>query len=252
MTRDVGSQRGQVVAGDEGSGGGDDAGERRGGHVEELQQPGVPGAGAQVEQLRAGRVARLDEVLAADPPQQPRVDGAQAQLARAAPRPVGVVGVQQRRGLGRGEHRVQRQTREVTHPVGVARVAQPCAQRGPPGVLPAEQGADGLARGAVPEQHRLALGAQADGGDLVHLGGVEPGEREADRVLNGAPDLEGVLLGPARSGEGLRDRHGRLGPHLAGQVDDDGLGGARPLVHRQHELAARTVHAVNLHSAVNA
>ena len=158
---------------------------------------------------------------------------------RSAARPVGVVRVEQRGRLGRGEHGVQRQPGQVADPVGVALVAQPGAQRRPAGVLPAEQRTDGLAGSAVPQQHRLALRAQPGGDDTVDLGA---GEREPDGLLDRAPDLEGVLLRPAGPREGLGDGHGRLGLHPAGEVDEDGLGGTRPLVDRQHELAARPVH----------
>ena len=94
--------------------------------------------------------------------------------------------------------------------VGVALGPQPRAQGGTPGVLPAEQRTQRLTGGPVPQQHRLALGAQPDRGDPC---GVDLAQGEPDGLLRGAPDLQRVLLGPARARELLVDRYRGPGPH---------------------------------------
>ena len=74
-------QRLAAVTRAEGADGGDDVREGAGGHAEQVEEPGRPLARPDVHQLRARGVADLDLVLARQPVHEPRVDGAQAQVA---------------------------------------------------------------------------------------------------------------------------------------------------------------------------
>ena len=169
---------------------------------EELEQLGVPPAGAEVEQLRAGGVADLDHVVAAQAAEQPRVDGAQAELPAPAAGAVGVVGVEQPGGLRRREHRVDGQAAERAHALAGAFGAEPRAVGRRPLVLPAQQRADGVTARALPEHERLALRAQAHGGDGR---AVLPVQAEGDGGADAVPDLGRRLLDPAGLRVGLPD-----------------------------------------------
>ena len=74
---DVCGERSKIGTGDEGAGGRHHGRQGLDRHPEQVEQPRVPLPRGDVEQLGAGRVARLDQVLAAQAPEQPGVDGAQ-------------------------------------------------------------------------------------------------------------------------------------------------------------------------------
>jgi hypothetical protein len=202
------------------AGAGDDAREHLARDPEPLEQRRRPVEGADVEQLGPRGVAGLDDVLAAEAGQQERVDGPQAHALAA-------VGVEEPAGLRGAEHGVEREAADRADLVRV--LAQRAGVRAL--VLPAEHGAERLARSAVPQQQRLALRAQADGGD-------RPAVAEALRHggLHAGPDLLGVLLDPARPRRREADRRGAAGDDLAGGVHEHRLGGARALVDRQDVL----------------
>jgi len=72
----------------------------------------------------------------------------------------------------------------------------PAELRGP-AVLPDERPGHRAARGPIPQNDRLALVGQSDGGEVARAnsGG---GHRLRDHGRDGLPDLLGVVLDPAR------------------------------------------------------
>ena len=122
----------------------------------------VPGPAAQVDQLRAGGVAGLDQVPAPELGEQPGVDGSEAQISPACGLAVRVVGFSSQVARVRGEHRVQWQPADL--PDVLARSLRP---RAPVHVchrslvLPAQQRAERSAGRRSHSTDRLALRADA-------------------------------------------------------------------------------------------
>ena len=204
--------------------------------AEQLEQLGMPAAGLDVEQLRARGIARLDHVVAAQTAQQPRVHRAQAQLAVSAARAVGIVRVEQPGGFRRREHRIDGEAAQRADAVAGALPAQARAVRRRSLVLPAQQGADSIPAAALPEHERLALRAQADGGDGC---GVVPGKAIRHGRPHAVPDLSRRLLDPgglrvrlADGGRGARD-------DLPVGIDEYRLRGARALIDREQHRITR-------------
>ena len=155
------------VEGSEGADGADDVRERQRRHAEQVEQGRGPLTGPDVHQLGARGVADLDPVLARQAVQDPRVHGAQAQVAAGGTGPVRVEAIEQPPGLRRGEHRIKRQAAEL--PDRIRGVGVLAAHRGGALVLPADQRREGFAGFAVPEQQGFPLGAQPDTGQPARI-----------------------------------------------------------------------------------
>ena len=146
-------------------------------------------------------------------PRDPRVDGAEAEIARA----VGIGHVEQERQLRR------RRVRRDPQPL----LAQHQAHAGGAQVLPADAGSDGLAGGAIPHDRRCPLVGDPDGIDrpAVGQGGVGAFERglghrhriELDEPGRGRRRQERLVVGVADGGVGADDR----GAQAAGADIDD-------------------------------
>ena len=122
-----------------------------------------------------------------------------------------------------------------------ALVAEPVAVGGRALVLPAQQRADAARRRALPQHERLALRAQADGGDAV---GVLARQALRDGGLDAVPDLRPPTARPSRAA-GARARAGAAArDDRAAAVDEQRLRRARALVdgeqHRAHAARAAT------------
>ena len=138
-------------------------------------------------ELRPGGVAGLDHVVAAEPAEQPRVDGAEAQLARAGcARGRGRASSSQRalsaENIGSSGSPLSRRTALVG-----ARAAQRLAVRARALVLPARASGRAARRRRAPRRtQRLALGAEA------HRDDARPASRSAtqvgDRCQDAVPD----------------------------------------------------------------
>src|SRR5690606_8310067 len=92
--------------------------------------------------------------------------------------------------------------------------------------LPEDRRADGAAGFAVPYHQCFTLVGNRK---AAYRGGVCVGDLRNDRA-DACPDVVRRLLGPAGAGIGRFQRGGCLGNHLAGAVDQDGLGLGGPLV----------------------
>src|SRR5262245_63941886 len=77
----------------------------------------------------------------------------------------------------------------------------------------------GLARGLVPDDDRLALVGDADGGDARF---AERGDELTEHGLYGIPDLVGVVLDPPGLREVLRELAIRRAHAVAPVVERDG------------------------------
>ena len=180
------------------------SGSARDRHVEQVAQLAIPLPTADVEQHRAAGVADGSVAYTAPPvrfqisqasigaERQVRSDG-HAALGRAATRSWC------RRSTGRARARCARA------PAGGAPAAvsssQRCAVRRSCQTM---AGAVGLAGASVPRHDRLALVGDADRGDVVGADrAVDLGDDLAQRRQHRLPDLDGVVLDPARLGEVL-------------------------------------------------
>src|SRR3972149_5107151 len=163
-----------------------------------------------------------------------RAPGARLRHAVQEPLPLraGEVGVQQQAGA-LAEERLQ------------AAGAELLARPGGAPVLPDDRVGDGAAR-AVPDERRLALVGDADGGDVAGVGGRFR-QRLAGGLDLGPPDRLRVVLHPAGARVYLLERLLGGGDGRAGAVEQDGAGGGRALVEGEDEVghdAARLAFAV--------
>ena len=81
--------------------------------------------------------------------------------------------------------------------------------------LPDDGEVDGLARRAVPDDRRLALVGDADGGDVLAARPRRPARAPRHARLDARPDLRGVVLDPAGLREVLRELGRRAAERLA-------------------------------------
>ncbi len=235
-----GHARGQIPDGDglaEACAGRPDLGQRGHGDVEGLGQPRIPGDGCEVHQLGARGVAGIGGVLGAagQVPQQPAVDGAEADLAgRGSGTTIGRL-VEQPAPLAGGEAGIERQPCARLDLRGVTGTAQSVAEVRGASALPRHHRAHGRTTITLPGHARLALVGDADARE-----GRSPGALEdlVDTLAHALPDGIGVLLHPARLGVLDVHRPRGLGHHRPNRVDEDGLGVAGALVDGQDQRFA--------------
>ena len=177
------------------------SGSRASGHLEEPAELGVPALRVDVVEQRARRVGRVGDVdrAARQLPHQPRVDGAEAQLAarralcraRARARAASASFVA-------AEVRIEDEARLAPHEVLRARGAERVAVLGGAPILPHDGAVDGAPGTPVPQDRRLALVRDADAGDVAPAGAGAPARRP-QHAERDAPDLLGIVLDPARA-----------------------------------------------------
>src|SRR5205807_10552326 len=97
------------------------------------------------------------------------------------------------------------------------------AERRGAAVLPDDGVADGPAGLAVPDDGRLPLVGDTDGGAILGRD-AGPAERFDGDADLGGPDFERVVLDPAGLGEDLGEFFLRDGPDAAVMIEDDGPG----------------------------
>ena len=150
-------------------------------------------------------------------PQEPRVDGAERQLA--APRALARPGhrVEQPADLRPGEVGIEHEPRSRPDRRLDPVRPEPLAELGGTPALPHDGRVDGTTRGPIPNDRRLPLVGDPDRGDRAP-GGVAPRERGARGGDGGRPDLVGIVLDPARARVVLREFRVAAGGHPALRV----------------------------------
>jgi hypothetical protein len=105
--------------------GGLDAGQRDARDAEDVQQLVGPLAPGEIEQQRARRIGVVggEHIAFSEVPDQPRVDGAEADLARRGALRTVVNGIEQPRHLAGREHRVEDEAGALAHELAVAYLA---------------------------------------------------------------------------------------------------------------------------------
>jgi hypothetical protein len=178
----------------------------------------IPSSVEEIVEAGARRVGVIGNVRGATAqlPRQPRVDGAEAQLAGLGALHV-VALAQDPFELGRrrervGEHALAEQLRDA---LAGARV------------LPADRRVDGQPGLALPHHRRGALVGQTDRGQILRLQ-LRGAQCVADDALRRLPDVQRVLLHPPRARIGGVDFLIGGAQHLAVFVEDHGAnaGGA--------------------------
>ena len=155
--------------------------------------------------------------------------------ARRAPRAAGARdGVEQPRDLRPGEVRVAARGRSARGPAARAR-RRACARRAArcAGTARRSPGGPAAPVRAVPEERRLPLVRDADGGDVARRDAPPRCSAAARRVELRPPDLLGIVLDPARLGKVLRELPVTPAAHAAVLTDDERRRAGRPLVERE-------------------
>ncbi len=199
----------------------------------------VPIEPADVEEHRPRGVGRVRGVAraAAQLPEDPGIRRPEGQAS-----PLGALAeaasVEDPLGLGRREISVDRKPRlfadEPAHPWLSGEVA---ASPGRAPALPDDGVGHGTPSPPVPDDGRLALVGDADGGDRSPR---DAGQGLLDGAINAPPDLLGIVLDPARLREILRELFvgGSDGP--AAPVENDGSAARRALVDGQNVAHVRS------------
>ena len=206
----------------------DDRRHQRARDPEQVEQFVVPVVAAQRAEQRAARVARVGDVDAGEPLEEPRGDVAVGEVPF-----VDVV-----------EHPAQLRGREggvELEPGALAHPRRVLAQGGAGGVgaavLPDDRRVDRLAGPAIPDHERLGLVGDAERADV---GRPHAGAR--DRLARRSDDRLGVLLDETRRRERALDGHRGGGDLAQLGVEHDAPGARRALVEpgdERHALTAR-------------
>jgi hypothetical protein len=217
-------------------GGGADLGEHRLRDAERLEDVVAPLEGLEVEEQRARRVGHVGLVHAAvdaagQVPEDPGVGRAEDQVAGLGLLARTLDVLEDPDDLGAREVGREREADDRLEAVRSLVAREAVDDRLRAGVLPHDRVVDGLAGGLVPDDRGLALVGDADRGDVV-AGQVGAGERLADDLADVVPDLDRVVLDPARAGEDLLVLLLAGGDDRALLVEDDRAGRRRPLVDR--------------------
>ena len=201
------------------------------GDIEDGQQFVVPVEHVDVEDQRAACVAEIRDMpfAAGEPPQEPRIDGAEEDLAPLGAAAEPFVAVQQVLDLRAGEIGVQEQAglrpKGRFEPLGF----QPLADRRAGPALPNHGMGDRSAGMTVPENCRFALIGDPDRGNPLgrqrRLGHGLPGHVELRR-----PKDLGIVLHDARRRQNLRKLLLRRGHDPAAVIEHDRAAGRGPLI----------------------
>ena len=202
------------------------------GHIEKREQLRTPGALVDIEEIGARGVGGVGgvEPAAGQAPDEKAVDRAEgevAPLARAGQ------GIEQPGELGRREIGVDQEAAALGNEGLPPLRAKPVADGRRAPVLPDDGVVQAGATRAVPEQHRLALVGDADGGRQGVAG------RLAQHRDAGLPDLFRVVLHPAGRRVDLAKLALGHPERRAGDVEQDRAGRGGALVEGEQERAGR-------------
>ena len=196
-----------------------------------------------VEEQGARGVGRVGDVRAParELPGQPAVDGAESQFAAFGPGAGAGDVIEQPLELGAGKIGIDDEAGALAKQVGEASRCQFVAQAGSAPVLPDDGAVQRLAAGAVPEDRRLALVGDADGGDLCCRNAVVAQHCTGDGKLR-LPDFIGIVFDPAGLRVMLGDFLLRDAMSAALTVEQDGAGAGGALVECENELVGTSFH----------
>src|SRR6266849_4349777 len=137
------------------------------------------------------------DASAGELPDQPTVDGAEQQLARFGPSLCAWNPVEEPADFGTREIRVDQQPRAFSKQRLQTICLQTLTDVSTDSALPDDRGADGSTRGPLPDDCRLALVGDADGGYFVgaHAGVRQCSPSDGD---GGRENLFRIMLDPAR------------------------------------------------------
>ena len=211
-------------------------------HAEEVAEPAAPGHVVDVEEERAAGVGDVGGVDAAagEPPDEERVDRAEEHVARGAPRREPGDRLEEVHDLRGREIRIEEEPRALAHERFGPGRPQAFADRCRDAALPDDRRRHRRAGRAVPEDRRLPLVGDADGGDSGR-GGAAGGEHAAGAGELRLPDLLGVVLDHGQlAPRGVGDAAGDLGKLLlrhghgsAAAVEENRAARGRALIERE-------------------
>ncbi len=202
--------------------------------ADQVAQLDVPGQPVDVEEegpTRVGDVGRVDPA-AGQAPEQERIDRPRGQLAPLGPGAEARRRVEDVGDLRAAEVGVQRQAGPLPEQGLVAGATERRARRCGDPALPDDRVGDRPARGALPDDDRLALVRDADRGDVGRIERAR-GEGLACRLKLRAPDRLGVMGHVPGRREALRELVLGGGAGAALRVEDDRPRRRRPLIERQ-------------------
>ena len=211
-------------------------GQKRARHGEHFKQVVVPFAAPDIKKHRprgVGRVGAVDSP-AAKPPQQKRIDGAESEIAVGGAAGEGFVAAEHPRDFSGGKIRIEKQPAFFVGGGLESVGAHLAADVGGAAVLPNNRAPDGLAARALPQQSRLALIGDADGGDV---GGARAGfgYRFAGGGEERFPDVFRIVLDPARARKMLRELALREGDRAQIGIEQNRPRRSRALIERENK-----------------
>jgi hypothetical protein len=215
-----------------------DLGQHRAGNAERAKKRVVPVAGVDVEEQcpRGVRGLGCEDAALRQAVDQPGIDGPEAELAGLGPGLGPFDRVEDEADLRAREIRIDPQAGPRPHLFLEAGRAQGLADRARLARLPDDRGMDRERRLAVPDDGRLALVRDAEGGDVAAR---QPGAGEgaAGGAELGVPDLLGIVLDPAGLGKRLLELELLDAADPERAVEEQRPRGGRPLVECENEIA---------------
>jgi len=209
---------------------------------EPVEQPRVPCAGADVEQLGAGGVGRVGGMQrpARELAQQKAVDRTEAHLAARCPLAQARHVVEQPCKLRRREIGIDDEPGGLGHMRGPAFLFERGAKRCGAPVLPHDGVGERLAGCPLPHHRRLALIGAADGDNRarVHLA-----QHRAADLDHGPPDFIRIVLDLSRSRIDLPKRQLRACAGASRLIEQNSARAGRPLVDGKDVAAAHSAPA---------
>ena len=219
-------------------------------HAKQAEQVVVEASLVNVEQAGARSVGRVGGVdaPAGEAPDQPGIDGAENQLAARRPLPRARDVIENPGDFRRRKIGIEPQPGAPPHQAFGAAGGERLADGGGAPVLPDDRRMDRRAARPLPDQRRLALIGDADGGDVRDVD-AGPRDRRAAGRDDARPDFFGVVLDMAGRRIMLRDlllraRHGQKA-----RIEQDGARRGGALIDRQHVFLSHRPLALVAHPA---
>ncbi len=207
-------------------------------HIENVEKFLVPDILLNVEHQRARGIGGVghEGLAARQPPDEEGIDRAEAKLALLRPLARALHIGEQPGKLGAGKVRVEQQTGALGENLLMPGLLQLVAKLARTSILPDNGIVQRLAGFAIPDQRRLTLVGDADGGDV---GALETGfvQRLLDRPDDRFPDFLRIVLHPTGIREDLPKLLLACPGYLHGLIEDDRARGRGALVNGDNVAA---------------